>query len=131
MTKKRWNFTAEIPVEIIVQAQVRGASSPAVPYLRNGDPGHPAEFDEEREVTGAYIDLAVGWDYTERFRPRRLLRRLALTPEQVEALRGTLQVVVNQEELNPADYEQEPPEFEERCDCPIHGLQKTAECPRC
>lgn len=129
--KQRWNFTAEIPVELIVQAQVRGSSSPAVPYLRNGDPGHPAEFDEEREVTGAYIDICIGWDYSERFRPRRLMKRIPLTQDQIESVRDILQEVVDREALNPADYEQDPPEIEEHYDCPIHGLQETSDCPRC
>lgn len=149
MPKTRWNFTAEITTDLIIEAQVRGYSDPGIRTLRNGDPGYPPERDEEREITGARFELLTGWDHSDPAHPKAIRRQIKLDSEQLAAMRPILEEIVDLEDINPADYEQEPVDHSddpcpcgdpdcsrtfghpEEYDCPIHGPQETADCPRC
>ena len=127
---KRWNFEVEIPVEVIFIVQVRGSSAPAVMYDRHGDPGHPAEFDEEREITGAYINDFDHWDNSDPQRPRMIFRKIEIPMELVDSLRDHVQPIVKREDIDIP--EEEEPEREEVFDCPVHGpIGSDGECPKC
>lgn len=127
--KKRWNFTTEIPVEIVAVVNVRGYDDPGVRTLRNGDPGYPPESEVEREITGIYLEEFQGWDTSHRKHPKRQMKRIDLPKDLVDQIADYIQKTINE---NTEIIENEPEEeIEERYDCPIHGLQDGPDCPRC
>ena len=86
-------------LELDFDIRSSGYYSPAVMYLRNGDPGYPEEGDDERECKGVYLLLDGK-------------KRIPLYKTLADELEGLYQEEINSADLPESDYEGDRGDYE-------------------